>query len=142
MDTSAPVWTVPATRMKANREHRVPLCRRAVEVLDAARTLGDGDSPLVFTMGDGEPLEEKVLRRLLERRRVAAVPHGFRSSFRDWAAEETEHRREVIEAALAHVVGNKVEAAYARSDLFERRRRLMDEWAAYLTGARPEDPRR
>ena len=134
MDTTAHVWTIPAARMKANREHRVPLCRRAVEVLDAARTLSDGDRPLVFTIGGGEPLEEKVLRRLLERQRVTAVPHGFRSSFRDWAAEETEHRREVIEAALAHVVGNKVEAAYARSDLFERRRLLMDEWAAYLAG--------
>ncbi len=136
MDTSAHVWTIPALRMKANREHRVPLCRRAEEILDAARRRGDGDSPLVFTNGGGEPLEEKVLRRLLERRRVPAVPHGFRSSFRDWAAEETEHRREVIEAALAHVVQNKVEAAYARSDLFERRRRLMGEWAAYLNGAR------
>ena len=131
MDTTAHVWTIPATRMKANREHRVPLCRRAVEVLDTARTLGDGGR-LVFTNGGEEPLDEKVLRRLLERRRVPAVPHGFRSSFRDWAAEETEHRREVIEAALAHVVGNKVEAAYARSDLFERRRRLMNDWAEYL----------
>ena len=132
MDTEAHVWTVPAARMKANREHRVPLCRRALDILDAARTLGAGVSPLVFTAGDGEQLDEKVLRRLLERQRVAAVPHGFRSSFRDWAAEETEHRREVIEAALAHVVRNKVEAAYARSDLFARRRRLMDDWGAYL----------
>ncbi len=140
MDLSDHVWTVPAVRMKANREHRVPLCSRAVEILDAARTLGDSDSPLVFTVGGGEPLEEKVLRRLLERRRVPAVPHGFRSSFRDWAAEETEHRREVIEAALAHVVGNKVEAAYARSDLFERRRRLMDDWAQYVAGAVPRHP--
>ena len=132
VDTQAHVWTVPAGRMKANRKHRVPLSRRALEILDAARSLGDGPGPLVFTMGGGEPLDEKVLRRLLERRRVAAVPHGFRSSFRDWAAEETEHRREVIEAALAHVVQNKVEAAYARSDLFERRRRLMNDWSAYL----------
>ena len=132
MDTKEHVWTVPAARMKANREHRVPLCRRAVEILDAARTFGDDGGRLVFTVGDGEPLEEKVLRRLLERRRIPAVPHDFRSSFRDWAAEETEHRREVIDAALAHVVGNKVEAAYARSDLFERRRRLMDEWASAI----------
>ena len=64
---------------------------------------------------------------------IAAVPHGFRSSFRDWAAERTNHPREVIEAALAHVVQNRVEAAYSRSDLFERRRRLMDDWAAYLS---------
>ena len=110
------VWAIPATLMKANREHRVPLCRRAVEILDAARTFGGDGGQLGFTVGDGEPLEEKVLRRLLERQRVPAVPHGFRSSFRDWAAEETEHRREVIEAALAHVVRNRVEAAYARSE--------------------------
>ena len=77
---------------------------------------------------------------LLKRCRIACVPHRFRSSFRDWAAEETDRPREVIEAALAHVVQNKVEAAYARSDLFERRRRLMDDWAEYLAaGRRPED---
>ncbi len=138
IDTTHHVWTVPATRMKAKREHRVPLCARAGEILDAARTLGDGGSPLVFPTGGGKPLDDRRFRRLLQRHRVAAVPHGFRSSFRDWAAEETDHPREVIEAALAHVVQNKVEAAYARSDLFERRRRLMDEWAAYLaSGPRP-----
>ena len=71
--------------------------------------------------------------------KIPAVPHGFRSSFRDWAAEETNHPREVVEAALAHVVGNRTEAAYALSDLFERRRRLMDEWAAYLNTARAEE---
>ena len=91
----------------------------------------------MFPAGDSEPLDEKVLRRLLQRQNVPAVPHGFRSSFRDWAAEETEHRREVIEAALAHVVGNKVEAAYARSDLFERRRTLMDDWGDYIEGTGP-----
>ena len=126
------VWTIPATRMKALRAHRVPLSGRAVEILDAARKLGDG--PLVFPGRAGRPLSEKRLRRLLQRLGIAAVPHGFRSTFRDWAAEETDHRREVIEAALAHVVTNKVEAAYARSDLFERRRRLMDDWSGYLSG--------
>ena len=74
---------------------------------------------------------------MLQYHEIAAVPHGFRSSFRDWAAERTDHPREVIEAALAHVVQNKVEAAYARSDLFERRRRLMGDWSAYLTGDDP-----
>ena len=73
-----------------------------------------------------------MLSGLLKDLKIAAVPHGFRSSFRDWAAEETNHPREVIEAALAHVVRNRVEAAYARSDLFERRRLLMDDWAGYL----------
>ena len=104
-----------------------------MEILDAAHSLGDGGGPLVFPGRRGAPLAEKGLRRLLQRQGIAAVPHGFRSTFRDWAAEETEHRREVIEAALAHVVRDKVEAAYARSDLFERRRGLMDEWAAYLS---------
>ena len=93
-------------------------------------------SPLVFALRDGRPIFAKRLRRLLRKCQIAAVPHGFRSSFRDWAAEETDHPREVVEAALAHVVGNKVDAAYRRTDLFERRRRLMDDWATYLAGER------
>ena len=131
IDTTDHVWTLSAQRMKAKREHRVPLCGRALEVLDAARTLGDGN-PHVFPMRSGRPISASTLLKTLNDLRLAAVPHGFRSSFRDWAAEETNHPREVIEAALAHVVQNKVEAAYARSDLFVRRRRLMDDWAAYL----------
>ena len=134
IDREDGVWTIPASRMKANRPHRVPLCGRALEILDAARTLGGGHSPIVFVTERGQPLNNKRMCRLLEKYRIAAVPHGFRSSFRDWAAEETDHPREVIEAALAHVVRNPVEAAYARSDLFERRRRLMDDWAGYLAG--------
>ena len=117
--------------MKAKREHRVPLCGRAVEILDQARKL-DEEGSLVFTRDGGRPIPETRLRRLLRKHRIKAVPHGFRSSFRDWAAEETDHPREVVEATLAHVVQNKVEAAYRRTDLFERRRRLMDDWAAYL----------
>ena len=136
IDTSGRVWTMPATRMKAQRAHRVPLCGLAMEILEAARTLGDGSGPLVFPNRTGTPLPEKKLRRMLQDLSIAAVPHGFRSTFRDWAAEETNHPREVVEAALAHMVQNKVEAAYARSDLFERRRRLMDEWAAYVDGDR------
>ena len=132
IDREGMVWTVPAGRAKMNRQHRVPLCGRALEILDAAQKLEGGSSPLVFTHGGGKPFHDGMLRRLLRRLGVAAVPHGFRSTFRDWAGEETDHPREVIEAALAHVVRNRVEAAYARSDLFERRRRLMDDWAAYL----------
>ncbi len=132
IDRDAGVWTVPASRMKANRQHRVPLCGRALEILEEARTLGKGAGPLVFTRGEGKPLNDKELRWLVREQGIAAVPHGFRSSFRDWAAEETDHPREVIEAALAHVVRNRVEAAYARSDLFERRRVLMNDWARYL----------
>ena len=133
IDTAGAVWTVPATRMKAKREHRVPLCGRALEVLDAARALGGG-SPLVFPMRSGKPISMSTLPKVLRYHQIVAVPHGFRSSFRDWAAEHTDHPREVIEVALAHVVQNKVEAAYARSDLFERRRLLLADWAAYLAG--------
>ena len=122
IDTEDHVWTVPATRTKAKREHQVPLCRRAEQILDAARTLVDGN-PLVFPSGRGKRLTDRALSGLLKDLEIGAVPHGFRSSFRNWAAEETNHPREVVEAALAHVVQNKVEAAYARSDLFERRRR-------------------
>ena len=132
IDRDAGVWTVPARRMKTNRRHRVPLCGRALEILEAVQALDEGTGPLVFTRGQGKPLNDKQLRWLVREHGIAAVPHGFRSSFRDWAAEETDHPREVIEAALAHVVRNRVEAAYARSDLFERRRVLMDDWARYL----------
>ena len=147
IDTAGHVWTIPATRMKAKREHRVPLCERTVRILDAARTLGGG-SPLVFPSPRGKQFTGMALSGLLRGLEIAAVPHGFRSSFRDWAAEETDHPREVVEAALAHMVQNPVEAAYARSDLFERRRRLMDDWSVYLDdthqphppGAEPVEP--
>ena len=123
MDTENRVWIIPARRMKMKRDHRVSLCGRAMEIVEAARRLGDGGSPLVFPNENGKRLDDKRLRRMLEKHRIAAVPHGFRSSFRNWATEETDHPREVIEAA------------YARSDLFERRRNLMADWAAYLSGA-------
>ena len=132
IDQDEGAWIIPAPRTKGNHEHRAPLCRRALEILDEAWALGRGN-PLVFTLGDGQPIFDKRLRRLLRKLEIAAVPHGFRSSFRDWAAEETDHPREVVEAALAHRVRNQVEAAYRRTDLFERRRRLMDDWEAYLT---------
>ena len=138
IDRDEGVWTVPARRTKANRAHRVPLCGRALEILDEARTLVEGTSPFVFPNRVGKQLEEKQLRRMFQKHGIAAVPHGFRSSFRDWAAEDTDHPREVIEAVLAHVVQNRVEAAYRRTDLFERRRKLMDDWAAYLAGERRE----
>ena len=139
IDRSGRVWTVPARRAKTNRRHRVPLCGRALEILEAAQALEEAASPLVFTHGGGSPLHDSAVRRLLRQLGIAAVPHGFRSSFRDWAGEETDHPREVIEAALAHVVRNRVEAAYARSDLFERRRTLMDDWACYLAQGSGED---
>ena len=135
IDRDAGVWTIPAPRTKGNREHRVPLCGRALQILEEARMLGRG-GPLVFPGVRGKPFASTALSELLGELRIAAVPHGFRSSFRDWAAEETDHPREVAEAALAHKVRNQIEAAYRRSDLFERRRRLMDDWAAYLASER------
>ena len=134
IDLPARVWTIPARRMKSRRAHRVPLAGRAMEILEAARQLAGGSSPLVFPSQGDKPISITRLPRILHSVKVEAVPHGFRSSFRDWAAEETNHPREVVEAALAHVVGNQTEAAYARSDLFERRRGLMDEWADYVGG--------
>ena len=137
-DLGAMMWTVPATRMKAQREHRVPLCGRALAILREAARLSPTNAAgepagVVFPGRRGKAISEGGLSKLVKILGIAAVPHGFRSSFRDWAAERTDHPREVIEAALAHVVQNRVEAAYARSDLFERRRRLMDDWAAYLS---------
>ena len=141
IDREAGVWTVPAPRTKGNREHRVPLCGRALEILEEARRLGRG-SPLVFPSVGGKPIGNTAMSELLRELGIAAVPHGFRSSFRDWAAEETDHPREVAEAALAHKVRNQIEAAYRRSDLFQRRRRLMDDWVAYLAQGASSDAAR
>ena len=132
IDLDGATWTVPAERMKANREHRVPLSKRALEVLAAAAELSDG-SGLVFPgLRPGRPLSENTHAKLLRELGFDAVTHGFRSSFRDYAAEQTHTPHAVMEAALAHVVRNKAEAAYARSDLFEKRRSLMENWSQYL----------
>ena len=132
IDTDARTWTVPAERMKANQEHRVPLCARAMQILTEARAL-EAASGLVFPgTRAGKPLADLTLSKLMRDLNIDAVPHGFRSSFRDWAAERANAPPAVAEAALAHTVRNKVEAAYNRTDLFDRRRRLMDQWAGYL----------
>ncbi len=143
IDLDTATWTIPPERMKAKREHRVPLSRRAIEILLEAQRLpndegstndeeGTNTSALVFPSPTGRPLSDNTISKLLRDLRIAAVPHGFRSSFRDWAAECTNAPREVMEAALAHIIKDKAEAAYARSDLFDRRRRLMNQWADYL----------
>ena len=119
--------------MKAKRDHRVPLSGRALAILHDVQRLSDGTG-LVFPNPRGKPLSDATLSQLIKELGITAVPHGFRSSFRDWAAERTNTPREVVEAALAHTVHNPTEAAYALSDLFERRRRLMDAWVAYLAG--------
>ena len=137
IDLEAAVWSIPPERMKAHAEHRVPLSSRALSTLKEARAIDDG-SDLVFPSPTrpGKPMSDMTLTALLRRLRVAdrATVHGFRSAFRDWAAECTHAPHAVMELSLAHAVGNAVEAAYARSDLFERRRALMDQWAAYLAG--------
>ena len=135
IDLDASTWTVPAARMKAARDHRVPLSGRALAVLEEARELSDG-SGLVFPSVRGKAISDTTMSKLLLENRIGAVPHGFRSSFRQWAAERTNIPREVAEEALAHVNPNRVEAAYQRSDLFERRRDLMDAWARYLSAER------
>ena len=131
-DLESKTWTVPSARMKARREHRVPLATRALEVLVEARDLRREDSALVFPGRSGGPLSNMVYVSLLRRLGIPAVAHGFRSSFRDWCIEQTDVPWVVGEAALAHNLGNSTETAYARSDLFEKRRVLMEEWACYL----------
>ena len=135
IDLAAGEWTIPAERMKQQREHRVPLSARAREILVEARENTVG-SEWVFPSPTGRVLKDFALSGLLGELGIPAVPHGFRSSFRDWAAECTDAPHAVMEAALAHVVRNKVEAAYARSDLFERRRVLMEQWERYLNAER------
>ncbi len=130
VDLDAAMWVVPAERMKAKREHRVPLSTRVIEVLRAQPVVA-GD--LVFPgMREGSPLSDMTLTAVLKRMgRPDLTAHGFRSTFRDWAAERTNYPREVAEAALAHTIENKVEAAYRRGDLFEKRRRMMEDWSKF-----------
>ena len=136
VDFYSATWTIPAKRMKANREHRVPLSELALAILSEAQVLRDS-SGLVFPSLRSRPLSDMTHLKLLRTLCIDCVPHGFRSSFRDWAAECTDAPHAVMEAALAHVIGNSTEAAYFRSDLFERRRGLMDAWAAYLDQPTP-----
>ena len=142
VDLEAKVWTVPGHRMKAGREHRVPLSQPALAVLRelAAQRTSDSPDALIFPgMKAGKPLSDMSLTACLRRMKLGHLTaHGFRSSFRDWAGEETNYPREVAEAALAHRSGGKVEQAYARGDLFEKRRKLMDAWAEYCSRPAPE----
>lgn len=147
VDLQKVIWTIPAERMKAAKEHRVPLCSRAIEILHITKS---SDSDHLFTGNKGGELSNMAMAMLLRRmheakiktgqkgyidlrqNRVATV-HGFRSGFRDWAAESTGFAHEVCEMALAHAIANQSEAAYRRGDLFEKRRKLMDAWAAYCS---------
>jgi integrase len=132
-DLEARVWTVPAARMKAGREHRVPLSAQAVEILQEMQRKRLSD--LVFPgTKPGRPLSVMALEMVLRRMKFDVTVHGFRSAFRDWAGERTHFPREVAEAALAHLVGDAVERAYRRGDALEKRRELMDAWAGFLEG--------
>lgn len=134
IDFAKKVWTIPAARMKAGRDHSVPLSDRALELLRVQH--GDG-AGLVFPGQAGKPLSDMSLTAVMRRmNRADLTAHGFRSSFRDWAGDETDFAREIAEAALAHVVGDKAEQAYRRSDALEKRRRLMQQWADYCEGKR------
>jgi integrase len=134
IDLDAGVWTVPADKMKAKSEHRVPLPPEALSVLENVRGL---DDDFVFPgQQQGRPLSDMSLAAVLKRLNVPATVHGMRSSFRDWAAESTTFPREIAELCLAHQVGNAVERAYRRSDLFEKRRNLMEQWARFCLSKR------
>jgi integrase len=156
IDLRGKIWAVPGSRMKAGRDHRVPLSAAALAVLAEMAKLRQNDADaLVFPGSSGKPLSDMTMTALLRRmnatetaselppwRDAAGRPivvHGFRSTFRVWAAEATRHQREVAEAALAHVVGDKVEAAYQRGDLFEKRRVLMADWAAFCGRVLPAE---
>jgi integrase len=153
IDAEGRLWTIPAERMKAGIEHRVPLSDRALAILDHVRPLnllglpvtsfrmtsakkGEHSLPtlgFVFPgLRPGKPISASTIRLAMGRDDITA--HGFRSSFRDWAADRTDFPREICEAALAHVTGNEVERSYRRGDALEKRRALMEQWAAFCTG--------
>jgi integrase len=130
VDLGKKLWTVPAHRMKAGREHRVPLSGRAISILRALEKVRSG--PFVFPgQVRGKPLSNMAMEMVLRRMKLDVTVHGFRSSFRDWAGNVSSFPREVVETALAHVIGDKAEQAYRRSDALEKRRKLLEAWAQY-----------
>ena len=143
-DLDNALWVIPADRMKASKEHRIPLSDAAMSILRALEATAFCE--YVFPSSHkpksgnakGKPLSDMTLSAVLRRMEVDAVPHGFRSTFRDWCAETTDYPNEVAEMALAHTVGNKVEAAYRRGDLFDKRKGLMQDWANYLAQAKKD----
>jgi integrase len=135
IDFENATWTIPAARMKAQREQRIPLSGRCIAILKEARKLS-GDNSFVFPgRAADKPLSNMAFLMMLRRMKLDITAHGFRSSFRDWASEQTNFPQAVCEAALAHAVKNKVEAAYNRTDLFEKRRELMTTWAKFCAKA-------
>jgi integrase len=132
VDFKKEVWTIPASRMKAGREHRVPIARRALTLLRSAREISDGSELIFPGRKVGEPMSNMIFLMMLRRSGATFTAHGFRSAFRDWASECTNFSREVCEMALAHSIRDKAEAAYRRGDLLIKRSQLMAEWATYV----------
>lgn len=130
IDLSTGIWTIPAERMKAGRQHRVPLPIAAVDLLKAVPRIGAGK--LVFPGMKDKALSDMSLTAVIRRMEVDAVPHGFRSTFRDWAGDRTDYPRDLAELALAHILENKTEEAYRRGDAIERRRDMMNAWAKFI----------
>ena len=135
IDLEGATWTIPGSRMKAGREHRVPLNDAALTVLDIAAMLADGSGLVFPSFREGRPLSDMTLTKILRASGLSEVTtvHGLRSSFRDWCLEQTSAPWAVAEACLAHSLGNSTERAYARSHLFEKRRELMESWGVYVT---------
>ena len=136
IDEKTASWTIPASRMKAGREHRVPLSKAALALLKTIPKFEGNDN--IFQGRDDKPLSDMSMTLQMRRMKADAVPHGFRSTFVDWAAEMTNYAPELREMALAHTLGDKTQSAYQRGDLFERRRALMEDWAIYID-AKPQN---
>ncbi|QDH34182.1 site-specific integrase [Porphyrobacter sp. YT40] len=137
IDLTERTWTIPAERMKADVEHIVPLSDAALDVLKRARVHKEDGNDLVFPgTRHGKPMSDMTLTKICRDAEIDAVPHGFRSSFRDWVSEETDFDRDVAEMALAHTIANPVEAAYRRGKLLQKRRKLMNLWADYCAATR------
>lgn len=135
IDLAAGIWQIPGERMKAGKDHRVPLSPQVVKLLQALPRFTDNN--LVFPSPRGKMMSDMSLTALMRRLDVNAVPHGFRSTFRDWAAERTAYPGDMAEMALAHTISDKVEAAYRRGDMFEKRRRMMSDWADFCDKVAP-----
>jgi len=138
LDLRSALWTIPAARMKMGRAHIVPLSPEAVAVFERAKSFKAGASDLVFPgQNVKKPLSDMTLLKILRDMGLGVTVHGFRSAFRDWVAEQTDYSGEIAEAALAHTVSNKVEAAYRRTDFLDKRRLLMRDWAAFCKASAP-----
>ncbi|WP_294138093.1 integrase arm-type DNA-binding domain-containing protein [Sphingobium sp.] len=132
IDFDQKLWTIAKDRMKANREHVVPLCMRAIRIIERCAELRVRHCPIIFPgMRGDKPMSDMALTKLLREMKQPYTAHGFRSAFRDWVSEETDHQGDVAEAALAHAVKDKTEAAYRRGNLLEKRRKMMEDWAVY-----------